>query len=494
VTFPSTRPPATLPWARGPAPGRASAAIAMLLAALVPAVAQPIAPDDPCAAGRQLFIENNYLAAEPLLRQCLEQGDNLLSLLPLTMITVVQGRPQEGVDFGARALAIAPDNANARYWYGRALLGVGDTAAAEAQWQEALALNTGHVGVLEALARLNLQRGQTARAYNLLHQLQLQGVDEPWLHRMLSGLARRKGLWDQAAAHWRDVVDREGETEENLLVLGELTILAGQPERAVEIFRHAVQAMPSGATWGGLGEAFFAVDAIDSAAVALRRAVELDPDNARNRFNLANALELTGDTEGAGEQFRRYLEQRPDDPVAHFNYGVHLEHQGQLDEAIAEIEAAARLDPRYVQARVVLAQLYEGQGRIEEALALLDELARLDPSAEAELAQWRVRMQSAGEAAAAQLAAGKVHLLHIVTEDPEAVPRLREALAAGEDFGGLAARFSQGPTAVRGGDIGWVDPGQMREPLRSAITALAPSATSAIIEADGRWHVFRRVR
>ncbi len=468
------------------APGRAQTG--------APGAGPPGAADDPCAAGRQLFVENNYLGAEPLLRQCLEQGDNLLSLLPLTMMTVVQGRVEEGRDFGRRALALAPDNPNVRYWYGRALLEAGEVESAREQWEHALSLDAGHVGVLEALARLSLRAGEHAKAYNLLNQLQLQGVDEPWLHRMLSGLARRKGLWDQAAAHWHDVVAREGESEENLVVLGELTILAGKPREAVDIFRHAVQVRPSAITWGGLGEAWFALDQVDSAAVALQRAVALDPDNARNRFNLANALELTGDAAGAGEQFRAYLAERPDDPVARFNYGVHLEHQGRVEEAVTEIAEAVRLDPEYIQAHVVLAQLYEGLGRVDEALALLDQLERLDPGARSELDQWRAQLRAVGEEAADQIAAGKVHLLHIVTSDPGAAGPLREALDGGEEFAALAARFSEGPTAVRGGDIGWVDPGDMREPLRSAIGELAPGDTTPVITVEERLHVFKRIR
>jgi tetratricopeptide (TPR) repeat protein len=470
----------------------------LVCAAIVswPALApsQPLDPSDPCAAGRQLFVQNDYLAAEPLLRRCLERGESVAALLPLTMITVVQGRPEQGRDFGERALALAPDNANVRYWYGRALLETGAVDAARTQWEEALGLDSGHVGVLEALARLSLRTGEQAKAYNLLNQLQMQGVDEPWLHRMLSGLARRKGLWDQAAEHWADVVAREGESEENLLVLGELTILAGEPQKAVDIFRHAVEVVPSGATWGGLGEAWFAMEEVDSAAVALRRAVELAPDDPRNRFNLANALELLGDAEGAGKQFRAYLDARPEDPVARFNYGVHLEHQGQLEAALEQIERAVELDPQYVQAHVVLAQLYEEQGRVEDALPLLDQLARLDPDAAGELAAWRERLLTSREEAASQLAAGKVRLLHIVTSDPEAAGPLREALAAGEDFASLAARFSEGPTAVRGGDIGWVDPGGMREPLRTAIEELAPGERTALITAGERTHVFKRVR
>ena len=35
---------------------------------------------------------------------------------------VREGRLDEGIDYAARAVALAPDDAEARYWYGRALL------------------------------------------------------------------------------------------------------------------------------------------------------------------------------------------------------------------------------------------------------------------------------------------------------------------------------------------------------------------------------------
>jgi tetratricopeptide (TPR) repeat protein len=457
-------------------------------------VSAQVLSEDPCQAGRDLFVQNNYLGAEPLLKQCLERSESLLALLPLTMITVTQERAQDGVEYGRRAVAVGPDNPNVRYWYGRALLLAGDAAGASAQWEEGLRLDTSHVGILEGMARLAVQQGQDAKAYNLLSQLRLQGVDDAWVHRLLSGLARRKGLWDQAAIHWRDVVQREGETEQNLLVLGEMTILAGKPEEAVEIFRHAVATMPSGAMYGGLGEAWFSLDQVDSAAVALKTAVELDPKNARNRFNLANALELLGDQEGASAQFQAYLQQSPQDPVGHFNYGVHLEHRGLAEEALDQVETAVMLDPEYIQAQVVLAQMYENLGRTDDAIGVLDDLEQLDTGAAGQLAEWRQRLQADQAEAEVALGEGKVHLLHIVTGDPTAQDLIREGLAAGEDFAALATRFSTGPTAVRGGDIGWVVPGQMVSPLREAIEALQPGATSPPVEAGGLMHVFKRIR
>lgn len=453
-----------------------------------------IAETDPCEKGELYFQDNNYIAAEPFLEQCLQRGESLRALLPLTIIAVMQERADDGLDYGARALAIAPENARVRYWYGRAHLISGDPDEAMAQWDQGLQLDVNHAGILEGLARLSLQLGDDARAYNLLLQLRMQNSDELWLHRMLADLARRRGLWDRAATHWQDVVGIEGETEENLVILGELKILAGKHEEAVSVFQHAVATIPSGATWGGLGEAWFAMSEIDSAVVALRKAVELAPNNPHNRFNLANSLQIKGDLTGAEEQFVTYLEARPGDPVGHFKYGVHLELRGDEERALAAVEQAVALDSRYVEALVVLAQMYENRGRLDETLSTLDRLEQLDPGARDELAEWRARLEMSQQEVTSAVAAGKVELLHIVTADAAATAQVEAGLKAGEDFGQLATQFSTGPTAVRGGNIGWVVPTELTPEVREAVARLAPGEATSAITVGGRTHFFKRLR
>lgn len=448
---------------------------------------------DPCERGQLYFQDDNYLAAEPFLRQCLEAGESLDALLPLTVISVLQDRADDGIAFGSRALALAPDNARVRYWYGRALLVGGDVESAVTQWEEGLRLDTTHGGILEGLARLSLRQGDDARAYNLLLQLRISGSDEAWLHEMLSTLARRRALWDRAADHWQDLVNVVGEDEEKLVVLGELNILAGRHDQALQIFRHAVATLPSGATYGGLGEAFFAMNEVDSATVALRKAVDMAPENAHNRFNLANCLQIQGDISGAEEQYVTYLEARPDDPTGHFKYGVHLELRDRSDEALTHIERAVALDTRYVEALVVLTQMYENRGMVDEALSAIDRLQELDPRAQAELDEWRRRLQDDQSTVQASLAAGKVELMHIIA-GAEAADAVEAGLTRGDDFGSLATRFSSGPTAARGGIIGWVDPDDMIPALRDAIGQLAPGQTSGRVEAGGAVHFFKRIR
>ena len=76
---------------------------------------------------------------------------------------------------------------------------------------------------------------------------------------------------------------------------------------------------------------------------------------------------------------------------------------------------------------------------------------------------------------------------------PEVLEHVLAELARGTDFASLTVRFSSGPAAVRGGDIGWIDPEQMVELLRSGIIGLDINEISPPLEAKGVYHLFKRI-
>ena len=455
--------------------------------------AQPVA-EDACDRGRRLFEARHFLEAREAFRACLDSsGDSIDALLPLTIMAVTDGRYPTAEQWGRRAVTVDPENVEARYWYGRALLRQGKTEEAKAQWEAGLQRSTEHAGILEALARLALAQGEDAKGYNLLSQLQHQGLDDGWLHRLLGEIAASKGLWAQALGHLDDTMARDGATIEDLLTASQLAILAEQNDRSIRYCRRAVGVEPSAVTHGALGEAFFAADAVDSALFYLEKAVAAEPRNPHYLFNLANTLEIIGDYQGAGKRFEDYLALRPDDPIGRFNYGIHLDKQGREEEALIQVQEAVRLDPDMLSAQVVLAQMYENRSDWSRAEAVVQVLLTKDQANRAELDLWLQRLREQASATNAAEQAGKVHLLHMVLADAEVLDRVKEELAAGADFGGLVVRFSSGPAASRGGDIGWLDPNELVEPLASAVKSLAKNEISPPLEAQGLYHLFKRI-
>ena len=452
------------------------------------------ADEDPCLEGATLFRKRDYQGARPLMLECLQaDGENMRALLPLTVMAVLDDEAEAGVRYGERSVALAPDNIDARYWYGRALLRRGDVAAAEAQWEAGLQLSTSHVGLLEGMARLALDRGEDAKAYGLLTQLEYQGIDQGWVHKLRADLARRRGLWQQALDHWRDGMQRDGETARDLIIAGELSILAGDDDGAIAACSRAVRMEPSGSSYGALGEAYFAADVHDSALAAFQRATELEPDNPVHHYHLANTLEVLDRVEESDLHFAIYVDMVPNDPLGHFNYGVHLEKLGQTQQALSQVSWATQLDPGFYAARVVEVQLMETLGRYDESILALDDLIAARGAGATDLEEWRHRLIAERNQSRAALQAGKIHLLHIVVAQQEVLTTIQADLAAGGDFGQLAIRYSRGTTAVRGGDIGWVSTEDMIEVVRNGIEDLDIDETSSAIQVGELYHIFRRI-
>lgn len=464
----------------------------VVLSAALPLSAQP--PADPCPEGRDLYRAARFAEARGALLECLRtEGESVEVLLPLAVMGVREGRLEEAVDFAERAVVLDPADAEARYWYGRALLRADREAEARSQWEQGLKVSTEHPGILEGLARLALQDGEPAKAYNLLRQLQLLGVDDAWLHGLLAEIAAGKGLWTKAFSHLEDSMARAEPSVEDLIFGAELAILSGHRREAVTYGRQAVAREPGARTRGSLGQTFFALEEVDSAIVYLQLALSEPGADPVYRFNLANALEVAGRTLEADEQFRIFLTERPDDAVGHFNYGIHLDKQGRSEEGLAEIVRALELQPGMLSAYVVQAQMLENAGRWDEALAVVDELKVRDRTNLAELMTWETRLIGQRDVAREATAAGKIRLLYLVVGDEQTLALVQEELARGEDFTKVVTRFSSGPAAARGGDIGWVRPAEMVPEMRKAVADLAINEISPPLAAGGLYHLFKRV-
>lgn len=493
-----------MPTFSDPIPRRTAAlgAALVLLAVAAPLIAQPEVipppatevPAEPCPVGRELYRASRFVEARTALQDCLRQeGETVAVLLPLAVMGVREGRILEGVEYASRAVALDPTDSEARYWYGRALLRSDRVEEARSQWEQGLAQSTQHPGILEGLARLALADGENAKAYNLLRQLQLLGVDDAWLHSLLAEISAGKGLWPQALQHLQDSMARAEPTVEDLIFGAELSILSGRGEEALEYGRRAVAREPGGRTRGSLGQTFFALEQVDSAIVYLQLAVSEPGADPVYRFNLANALEVAGRPLDAGDHFRIFLAARPDDAVGHFNYGIHLDRQGDSDQALAQISRALELQPEMLSAYVVKAQILENAGRWDESLVVVEELKVRDRENISELVTWEERLIARRDAAREATAAGKIHLLHMVMPSAEVAEMVRGELARGEDFAVLVTRFSSGPASARGGDIGWVDPAEMVPSMGAVARTLDINEISPPLEAGGLYHMFKRI-
>ncbi len=449
---------------------------------------------DPCQVGEQLFRSGKFEEARTELRRCLDAGgESPEVLLPLAVMAIQTGRREEAVGYSARAVALTPQNAEALYWHGRALLEIGRVDEARQEWESGLGISANHTGILEGLSKLAMADGETAKAYNILQQLQRTGVDEPWVHRLLADITASRGLWEQTLVHIDDLLATQAPDLDLLMLGAEISMMADNADRALAFGRQGAILQPGSASFGALGEVFFARQEVDSALVYLRKAVELDPSASRVRFNLANVLEVVGLIDEADGHFRAFLADNPDDAIGQFNFGIHLQKQGRLKEGLEHVSLAVLLEPNLNSARVVRAQMLELLGLYDEALADVSFLREADPDNQSQLMEWERKIRVSRNNSVAANREGQIHLLHMVLDDAGLSEHVVKELAKGEDFASLVVSYSSGPGAARGGDVGWINPEDMVEPMRSAILGLELNESSPPVESGGLYHLFKRI-
>ena len=112
----------------------------------------------------------------------------------------------------------------------------------------------------------------------------------------------------------------------------------------------------------------------------LRKAVELEPENADAWRELGDALLGEDRLKDATNAFRQAVELRPNDvgslvQLAHTAYAA-----GDPEDAIGAIRQAVERDPNSLGARRALLEIYRAAKRPEDALAAAEELAESDPN------------------------------------------------------------------------------------------------------------------
>lgn len=156
----------------------------------------------------------------------------------------------------------------------------------------------------------------------------------------------QQGRWDLAAAHYREIIDRQPRRFEALHLLGLLTLQTGDAANAV--------------SW-------------------LQRAAKVNPADAATQSLIGVALQSSGQPEASIAFFDRAVRLQPKNAEFHYNLGKALRGVERIDEARACYEAALRLKPDYAEALNNLSETLTSIGKPEEGLKAADDVLRIKP-------------------------------------------------------------------------------------------------------------------
>ncbi|NQV23851.1 MAG: tetratricopeptide repeat protein [Rhodopirellula sp.] len=154
--------------------------------------------------------------------------------------------------------------------------------------------------------------------------------DPERLHLAYGKLSEQTGDYATARKSYETALRQNQETEEAILGLARLDLLAGRHAEAERRFKEAVEVAPSNPlTSEALGQFYLTQNRYAEAAAQLQRGLAVAPDNKRLRHKLGIALARGGNMVAAEPQFVQAV----GDAEADYNIGLILYEQGHTAEA-----------------------------------------------------------------------------------------------------------------------------------------------------------------
>ncbi len=279
--------------------------------------------------------------------------------------------------------------------------------------------------------------------------------DKDDLYTAIAQVTHRSNLDSGITRLQTEIAKRKPALPEVYMELGDALQKAGRSAEAEAAYRTGIEKRPASALlWARLAMPLRSPD-------ALRKSVQIDPNNPDAWYNLALTQSDLGDKTSAQASFRKAITLDPEFADARYSLGMVLAQTGQLREAESEFRSALRIRPTLPGAHAYLAFLMANRGETDEALSHFARggdaafnqfnygitLARLNRLAEA-----RLHLEKSLQADPRQPIAHEVvgRLLDAEGRVPEAVSHYQEALRLQPNFG--QAHLDMGDVLARRGD------------------------------------------
>jgi serine/threonine-protein kinase len=214
---------------------------------------------------------------------------------------------------------------------------------------------------------------------DLLRRAQRRYPADFWLNHSLGFALLERGLWDEAAGHFRAAVAVRPNSAVVHSNLGVTLSRKGLTDEAIVSYHDALRCNENYAlAHYNLALALAKKGLHDQAIAAYNRAIELRANFPDTHYSLGNALTKKGRLDEAIAAYRRAIDFRPGFVEAHNNLGLALQHQGRVDEAIAAFRRAIQLKEDHAAAHHNLGFNLAKKGRVNEAIAAYRRAISLD--------------------------------------------------------------------------------------------------------------------
>jgi len=267
---------------------------------------------------------------------------NCLWLLGVALLD--QARIEESIAMLERALAAAPDFAEARVDLARACRSAKDATRAREEVRRVLEREPHRHRAWLAYGDVLVDLAQFTDAATAFERARLTDPHRARIEEATAALTA--GERRKSEAIFREILRGDPSHVAALCGLAALSLAADVPEDAERLLRHALaQSAHTPLAWRGLGEALIALGRLAEADAAARHATQIEPDN----------------------------------PYTWITVGLVATRLMRHEQALEAYERAARLQPEEVRLRTTLGHVHKTLGSRAKSEAAYKEALALDP-------------------------------------------------------------------------------------------------------------------
>ncbi len=256
-----------------------------------------------------------------------------------------------------------------------------DADPGSAELNDALAdlyFRVGRVHEAEATARGLLKTSpDDVDAHKLLGRIYLRQLSES--QNAVSSSSPKGNALDQAIAEYEKIVALEPKSVENRMVLGQLYTVKHEPQKAEEQFKTAQGIDPdSEDVVLNLARLYAESGDIDHAAKVIEAVPESDR-TSKMEFALGAAYDQLKRPKDAIAAYKRAVDIEPGDARTMGALAQALLNDDQLDAALKEYRDASDADPDDVATLIHIAEIQRRQSKYEDALVTIRKVVKKDP-------------------------------------------------------------------------------------------------------------------
>ncbi len=279
----------------------------------------------------------------------------LLMILWLTVLGVLTwqqaGRWKNSLTLWKYTSTADPENIMAHYNIACIFMEENQDKEAIRYYRKVVRLFPAHVKALNNLGTLLKDQGKYKEAIRYYKRALRYNPNVPGIYTNLAQAYEKQGDIEAAAGYYKRALSL---TRDPLIYngLGEMLLRHNETEKAIEVYREFVAAMPDNVqAHHTLGILLARQGKLVEAAFHHRKVLKIQPGHAEANNNLANVLARQGKIGEAVQYYRRAIKADPNFTNAYVNLGVVLLWQGEIEEAGKWFNKALEIDPENRTAR-----------------------------------------------------------------------------------------------------------------------------------------------